>query len=491
MLRGGLKLLAAEEVSPMYEPGPLTTPSLQRRLSRRRIRLLLVILVGVPLCLTLLVVYVIHFAGRQLQEAIAEADRLDPGWRMTELQAKRAAVPDAQNAALIVAAAHNLLPTRWPSPTFDAQHRSAFSRIEPPVQLDEGQTKVLREELGRVEQVLMLLHQVRDRPTGRYPKPIMLFAAMEVGKVLAYEAVLRAQDKDLHGALASCHCILNCGRASGDEPAALAPLVRVHLNRLATWKVERTLAQGEASEAALASIQHELAQEMEQPLLLRAARGARAEIDERMQAIENGELDPRTMVSSDWTGQLQQLLYIPGVRKGTRASLLKSNNALVEVAKLPVEEQAVRLKQLQADKQQTSALSVDRVFAQFSGRLAELHPNQAELRCAVVMVAVERFRRANQRWPRALRELVPGYLSQVPLDPFDAAPLRYARREDGVVIYSIGPDGQDNGGTLDKNPHKVGADVGFRLWNVPQRRQPPKPPKQSDGGPSHERDSDS
>src|SRR5437773_2259104 len=72
----------------MDEPGPLTHPSLRSHVSRRRIRLLLVILVGVPLCLTLVVVYVIRFAGRQLQEAVAEADRLDPGWRMTELQAK-------------------------------------------------------------------------------------------------------------------------------------------------------------------------------------------------------------------------------------------------------------------------------------------------------------------------------------------------------------------------------------------------------------------
>jgi hypothetical protein len=47
--------------------------------------------------------------------------------------------------------------------------------------------------------------------------------------------------------------------------------------------------------------------------------------------------------------------------------------------------------------------------------------------------------------------------------------------DNGVVIYSIGPDRQDNGGTLDNNPHKVGTDVGFRLWSVPQRRQPPKP----------------
>lgn len=442
---------------------------------RRRCLLIAVILASVPFCLTLLVVYVIHFADRQLQEAIAEADRLDPGWRMAQLQAKPAVIPDKQNAAFVVMAAQNLRPIPWPSRTFDAEHRSAIGRIAPPVQLDDRQTKALREELGRAEQVLTLLRQVIGMPTGRYPKP-MLLGAIGLGKILAYDAVLRAQDQDIDGALATCHCMLNCGRASGDEPGAMALLVRVMLNQMANQKVERTLAQGEASEAALASIQHELARELEQPLLLLAARGDRAELDERMQAIEAGELDPRSLVySSDWTGQfLWQLSSLPGVRKGTRAALLKSNTALVEVAKLPVEEQVIQVKELQTDDQH---IFVNNVLARGRERLTfEFHCNQADLRCAVVMVAVERFRQANQRWPRTLTELVPGYLSQVPLDPFDAAPLRYGPTENGVVIYSIGPDGQDNGGKLDSNPHKVGIDVGFRLWNVPQRRQRPKPP---------------
>jgi hypothetical protein len=60
--------------------------------------------------------------------------------------------------------------------------------------------------------------------------------------------------------------------------------------------------------------------------------------------------------------------------------------------------------------------------------------------------------------------------------------------DDGVVIYSVGADGKDNGGKLDKNPTKDGTDRGFRLWDVPKRRQPPKPPKPLAGHPGHERD---
>ena len=102
------------------------------------------------------------------------------------------------------------------------------------------------------------------------------------------------------------------------------------------------------------------------------------------------------------------------------------------------------------------------------------------------MLAVERYRRATNRWPKALTDLVPAYLAKVPIDPFDGAPLRYRRLGDGLVIYSVGPDGKDNGGNLDKpddpqeliirfdDATKEGTDLGFRLWDVPQRRQLPK-----------------
>ena len=54
------------------------------------------------------------------QEEIAEADRLDPGWRWEELVAKMPTVPDERNSALrLLAAIHQELPQATP------QHRSA------------------------------------------------------------------------------------------------------------------------------------------------------------------------------------------------------------------------------------------------------------------------------------------------------------------------------------------------------------------------------
>ena len=72
---------------------------------------LLLILV---ICVALAASYYFRKLGMEhLRSAVAEADELDPGWRWEDLEKKRAAVPDAENAALRVEAAYKLLPKDW------------------------------------------------------------------------------------------------------------------------------------------------------------------------------------------------------------------------------------------------------------------------------------------------------------------------------------------------------------------------------------------
>ena len=68
----------------------------------------------------------------------------------------------------------------------------------------------------------------------------------------------------------------------------------------------------------------------------------------------------------------------------------------------------------------------------------------------------------------------------MPIDPFDGKPLKFAQRDDGIVIYSVDRNGKDDGGDIhkqspdDDNP----KDLGVRLWNPDHRRLPPEPKKQ-------------
>jgi hypothetical protein len=69
------------------------------------------------------------------------------------------------------------------------------------------------------------------------------------------------------------------------------------------------------------------------------------------------------------------------------------------------------------------------------------HLLQAEL-------AIRLFCEDHQRLPASLQELVPDYLPAVPLDPYSGQKLLYRVSESSHMLYSVGPDGVDNGGKL-------------------------------------------
>jgi hypothetical protein len=81
----------------------------------------------------------------------------------------------------------------------------------------------------------------------------------------------------------------------------------------------------------------------------------------------------------------------------------------------------------------------------------------------VTAIAAERFRLKTGRFPSRLADLTPDYLPTITLDPFDGLPLRLRATEKEIVIYSIGPDGHDDGGTNPPgNPRE--PDIVVRLY---------------------------
>ena len=65
------------------------------------------------------------------------------------------------------------------------------------------------------------------------------------------------------------------------------------------------------------------------------------------------------------------------------------------------------------------------------------------------------------RPPPDLDALVPQFLSAVPRDLMSAQPLRYRLSSNGsFTVYSVGEDGQDDGG----DPNRPGVTDHFDLW---------------------------
>jgi len=55
-------------------------------------------------------------------------------------------------------------------------------------------------------------------------------------------------------------------------------------------------------------------------------------------------------------------------------------------------------------------------------------------------LAIEQYRIQRGTFPDKLDDLVPKFLTALPLDPFDGQQLRYNHTDEGYLLYSIGPD---------------------------------------------------
>lgn len=61
-------------------------------------------------------------------------------------------------------------------------------------------------------------------------------------------------------------------------------------------------------------------------------------------------------------------------------------------------------------------------------------------------LACRLYKSRTGHYPETLDELVPGLLTEVPIDPFTGNPLVYRREGEGFIVYSLGSNEKDDGG---------------------------------------------
>jgi hypothetical protein len=474
----------------MSETASLTAAPAKKKSWRRR-RLFVVALVLLPfLALAGVYFYIGHLADVELQDAQAEADRLDPGWRLDDLLARRPEYAADDNSALQVLRSKALIPKGW---TVKQDITRPFYQMVPR-SLDAQQRKPLRQEMDKVGAALVEARKLADMPHGCFPiqgsedwlhGKLASGDALEVARLLELDALLLAQEGDADGALRSTRGLLNVGRAVGDEPALYSQLIRLVCWQQAVGCLARVLARGEPSPAALAELQRVQEEEEAANPMLHALRGERAGHEHTLEKVQNGSVRVADFLapmkaSQGMKPEFMLLLYSSSSRKNQRAAMLRILTQFVETAKLPPEQQPRKYKELDTEIEKHGLL-VRFWLPLLTRYLAHNQPAPALMRCATVAVAMERYRRAHEAWPASLEALVAdGLLKHVPTDPYDGAPLRYRVCEDRVVIYSVGQDLQDNGGTF-KAGATPGIDISFTLWNVAQRRMLPLPAEEPPG----------
>ena len=446
----------------------------------------------------------------QLAKAIAAADRENANWRINDILAHRARVPDAENGAIVVAKVVKLLPRNWPSAApsspdvpnppvpLSMQAYDGLSAAAVAVRLPDDLAVEVRLTLVEKADAVKLARSLVNYPRGRHEVTLgpAIFDtlltqtqdARAVARLLRMDAMLRAYDDDLDGALESCRAILNVGRSIGDEPFLISMLVRVAIGQEAIDTAKRILALGEPSDDAIVKLQALIDDEAAQPLLTIAINGERGSTDEVMRRLGAG-----TISLADVTGGN---LNIPAARPGAegnlwydleRAVMLEWMNDAVAISRKPLQDQREewnRWDQGIVDARKpllgkfTVTLPPLLAPALMASSTAFIR-YQAMLRSTSLLLSAERHRRKTGAWPESTDKLDPACLVRSPIDPYDGKPIRVKARDGQLFVYCVGFNRQDDGGLYDPKRDFLGGlvDVGTNAWDVALRGQAPPAPK--------------
>src|SRR5262249_37186850 len=154
--------------------------------------------------------YFRHQAERRLREVIEALDEKDPRWRLADIEADRATVPDAENAALVILSIRSqLLPPSAELTRVDLPGKG----VEPPHRLRDATAALLKAELAKYPEAIEKARTLADLDRGCYPityTPDIISTELAVPHtndpravawLLSADAYQRAEQGDVDGAL--------------------------------------------------------------------------------------------------------------------------------------------------------------------------------------------------------------------------------------------------------------------------------------------------
>lgn len=444
-----------------------------------------------------------------LPAVVAEIDRVDPGWRLEELEAKRMPIPDQQNGARQIVEFRRVVAELigrpasqgdWAEPG-SYETLDALLELAPSDALPDDKAAIVRARLQEMAPALAVAKEMVRFPQGLIPTASTrdafstLLPDHQAGRHMAtllyVDALLQIHDSNQTEFHKDSLAILHTASAYEEEYVAMTQLIRWTIIQNAVRIIERMLAQGNCTDQELAAVAQEFEKAMSVPWLYRAAQGERGAMHYFLSSLAAGDVsDEMTLEAMTGISNKAELPAGSEIRR-IHAGMLRRCTEFLEITRLEPMEQAERIRVL--DEQSFAASWAQSPMAQalIAGPFRSVRsPDQssrsdladlivanqrsiAVLEATIAACAAERYRQANGNWPHDLSALVPTYLKEVPRDPVDGSPLRYRRTKNGVTIYSIGTDKTDNEGQLcrESSGDTNGFDFGFELWNTSQRPQ--------------------
>ncbi len=316
-----------------------------------------------------------------------------------------------------------------------------------------------------------------DGPSDFFSRLDHLHKARPAARLLAIEAVLKADGGDGDGAVRSIEASLALAASLEDEPWLLSQLVRIACSRMSIQSLERVVNRTKPSDARLRAIAAAMKRAESTEPFARALAGDRCfgllifqehmkvPLGERLSIwsfsgppsfLSRGRM--RYYVSRGWLADdLDE--YLKSMKL-----LLREQTALQPNSINAIKQEASRQERRHSDLKAARGYTFADGGVSAPASYHHAFEHVARLRVARLAIALERYRRATALLPYKLSALVPEAIEAVPTDPFSGKPLRYARLERGFRAWSVGPDGDDDGGKRGK-PDEAGTDIVFEVVN--------------------------
>lgn len=454
----------------------------------------------------------VEYSGRRaLAKAIAETEAITPHWQWHQLEADRPELKDEENSALVIAKVFQLKQAGESGliATDRDNFLKATSRIrygrDSNHRLNESDVNAIRVAMIVQQAALATAMELKRLPRGHwdislaadvYSTDIVSIAPVrDVARLVTADCERSLADNDSGEAIERIEVLFNIGNSVRDEPILVSQFVYAAVWAMTYAELQSVFALSVLSSRQLDDLGSIINRNDDPSLFVRMVESDRAMSHIFFAKCESQGIDAKLtrMFGANLQTDVHAWLYWYLLFDDHACMIKKSNQWLLEARKpqSPTLEQARRWEQ---DLEKTirhgplvyrnliSGTLVPSPRALAEHALAE----RAKIACARVAIAAERFRLQHDRWPSSLDELRIEFLSESPIDPFSQSPLHWAKHDEGIVIYSVGPDGVDNGGEA-FNTDQESYDIVFWLFDPDKRGLPPLPPElesNSDGNTS-------
>lgn len=317
--------------------------------------------------------------------------------------------------------------------------------------------------------VMELLEEAARRPRCRFdidygkgPETLLphLAKMRALSRFAAAAAMTAVEQGDASAAWDWSLLGLRLADGAREEPLVISQLVRIAQASMAMAALQKT-AEAMAPDAAEAGRADGLLACFEDPApWARALEGERLLLAEWL--LGQTPEKARELLSSAAGADAFPLApeQIEAGARESREALLR----LAELARLPHYQAAPAIEALFQTAAGAGASPVARILlpalSRFFQKTAEF---QALARVTRLGLRLRQFRSAGRAYPSSLEALdLTGVAPETLMDPFTGERLRYRPEEAGFVLYSLGPDREDNAGAPRQGDARSGYDIVWR-----------------------------